>query len=105
MRFLIQFKLNVWVSMVLSIQITKFKYYQYQMRAVMSNLMLAKVTHYTVLYSWIRELKKGQYPTQTNVMDFFLSTGIVNMILIYQAMVVDKTMFAECIPITKEFKR
>ena len=34
--------------MVLSIQIAKFKIRQYQLRAFPPNLMLAKVTHYTV---------------------------------------------------------
>ena len=34
--------------MTLSIQITKFKSHQYRMRAVSPNLMLAKVTCYTV---------------------------------------------------------
>ena len=45
-----QFKLCVCMSMVLSIQITKFKFHQYKLRAVSSNLMLAKVTHHTVDY-------------------------------------------------------
>ena len=34
--------------MTLSIQIAKFKFRQYQLRAVSPNLMLAKVTRYTV---------------------------------------------------------
>ena len=34
--------------MMLSIQITKFKFRQYQLRAVLPDLMLAKVTRYTV---------------------------------------------------------
>ena len=34
--------------MMLSIQIAKFKFRQYQLRAISPNLMLAKVTHYTV---------------------------------------------------------
>ena len=43
-----KFKLNACVSVALSIQITKFKSHQYELRAVSPNLMLAKVTHYTV---------------------------------------------------------
>ena len=43
-----QFKLNTCVSMVLSIQIAKFNFRQYEQRAVLLNLMLAKVNHYTV---------------------------------------------------------
>ena len=34
--------------MTLSIQIAKFRFYQYQIRAISSNLKLAKVTRYTV---------------------------------------------------------
>ena len=37
--------------MELSIQIAKFKFHQYELRAVSPNLMLAKVTRYTV-YIW-----------------------------------------------------
>ena len=44
-----QFKLNVRVSMALSIQITKFKFHQYKLRAILPNLMLSKVTRYTVV--------------------------------------------------------
>ena len=36
--------------MMLSIQIAKFKFLHYQMRAVMPNLMFAKVTSSTVVY-------------------------------------------------------
>ena len=35
--------------MKLSIQIAKFKFCQYQLRAVSPNLMLTEVTHYTVV--------------------------------------------------------
>ena len=35
--------------MMLSIQIAKFKFYQYQLRAVSPNLMFAKLTRYTIL--------------------------------------------------------
>ena len=34
--------------MMLSIQIAKFKFHQYQLRAVSPNLMLTIITHYTV---------------------------------------------------------
>ena len=37
--------------MTLSIQIAKFKFHRYQMRAISPNLMLTKVTHYTIHYS------------------------------------------------------
>ena len=39
------------LPMMLSIQIAKFKFHQYQVRAVLPNLMLAKVTRYTVVHS------------------------------------------------------
>ena len=35
--------------MMLSIQIAKFKFRQCQLRAISPNLMLAKITRYTVL--------------------------------------------------------
>ena len=35
--------------MVGSIQITKFKFFQYHWRAISPNLMLAKVTRYTII--------------------------------------------------------
>ena len=35
------------MPMTLSIQITKFEFHQYEMRAVLPNLMLTKVTRYT----------------------------------------------------------
>ena len=40
--------INACVSMALSILIAKFKFHQYELRAVLPNLMLTKVTHYTV---------------------------------------------------------
>ena len=45
-----QFKLSICISMALSIQIAKFKFHQYELRAVSPNLMLAKVTHHPVDY-------------------------------------------------------
>ena len=36
--------------MTLCILIAKFKFHQYERRAVSPNLMLAKITRYTVLY-------------------------------------------------------
>ena len=41
--------------MVLSIQIAKFKFHQYELRAVSPNLMLTNVTRYTIslLYAFI----------------------------------------------------
>ena len=43
-----QFKLNAHAPMTLSIQIAKFKFHQYQLRAASPNLMLTKITCYTV---------------------------------------------------------
>ena len=43
-----QSKLNVCAPMTPSIQIAKFKFRQYQLRAVSPNLMLARFTRYTV---------------------------------------------------------
>ena len=37
--------------MALIIQITKFKFCQYQLRVVLPNLMLDKIIRYTVCYS------------------------------------------------------
>ena len=37
-----QFKLNAFLSMILSIQIAKFKFHQYQLRAISPNLTLTK---------------------------------------------------------------
>ena len=54
-----QFKLNACVSMALSIQITKFKFHQHELRAVSPNLMLAKVTCYTIYYRGL--VKKGPW--------------------------------------------
>ena len=39
---------NACVPMILSVQIARFKSHQYQHRAISPNLMLSKVTHYTV---------------------------------------------------------
>ena len=36
------------MPMTLNIQIAKFKFRQYQLRIILQNLMLAKITHYTV---------------------------------------------------------
>ena len=36
------------MPMALSIQIAKFKLYQYQLRAISPKLMLSNVSHYTV---------------------------------------------------------
>ena len=36
------------MPMMLSIQITKFKFHKYQLRAMWPNLMLTKLTRYTV---------------------------------------------------------
>ena len=44
-----QFKLNACVPMMLSIQIAKFKFCQYQLRAVSPSSMLAKVIRYAVV--------------------------------------------------------
>ena len=41
-------ELNAQAPMAVSIQIAKFKFFQYQWRAISPNLMLAKVTRYTV---------------------------------------------------------
>ena len=43
-----QFRLMYAHYMALRIQIAKFKFRQYQLRVNLPNLMLAKVTHYTV---------------------------------------------------------
>ena len=43
-----QSKLNACVPMILSNQITKFKFHQHQQRAISPNLMLIKLTHHTV---------------------------------------------------------
>ena len=45
------FKLNACAPMTLSIQIAKFKFRQYQLKAVSPNLMLAKVTRYLAFYT------------------------------------------------------
>ena len=44
-----QFKLNVCTPIMLSIQITKFKFRQYQLKAISPNLMLAKITRCMVI--------------------------------------------------------
>ena len=44
-------KLTACAPMTLSVQIAKFKFHQYQLRAILPNLMLAKLTHYTVFYN------------------------------------------------------
>ena len=41
---------------MLSIQIAKFKYCQYQMRTISPNLMLAKVTRYTVFIPFVKAI-------------------------------------------------
>ena len=43
-----QSNINAYVPMTLSIPIAKFKFHQHQLRAVSPNLMLAKLTRYTV---------------------------------------------------------
>ena len=46
-KFEITIKFNAHMPMTLSIQIAKFKFRQYQIRAVSPNLMFTKVTRYT----------------------------------------------------------
>ena len=55
-----QLKLNACVPMTVSIQIAKFKFQQYQLKAVSSNLMLAKVTCYTVVCNLYMKMVKGR---------------------------------------------
>ena len=45
--------------MTLSIQITKFKFHQYQLKAILPNLMLTKLTHYTVYRGMLTDLLLG----------------------------------------------
>ena len=45
-------ELNACTPMVVSVQIAKFKLRQYQWRAILPNLMLAKVTRYTVYFNY-----------------------------------------------------
>ena len=52
-----QILVNACMRMALSIQITKFKIRQYQLAAVSPNLMLAKVSCYTVLSIYIKSYK------------------------------------------------
>ena len=42
--------------MTLNIQLAKFKFHQYQTRAILLNFMLTKVTHYTVIIIWTPKL-------------------------------------------------
>ena len=42
-------KNNACTPMMQIIQITKFKSYQYQMRTISTNVMLAKTTHYNIM--------------------------------------------------------
>ena len=44
-----QFKVTAYTPLALSIQIAKFKIQQYQLRAILPNLILAKITRYTAL--------------------------------------------------------
>ena len=47
--------------MTLSIQITKFKFRQYQLRTISSNLMLVKLTCHTVVYKHVHVCESINY--------------------------------------------
>ena len=55
-----QFKLNAFMAMTLSVQNVNFKLHQYQQIAVLPNLMLAKVTRYTIYLSPRRKFSLWQ---------------------------------------------
>ena len=52
--------MNVCAHMVLRIQIIKFKFHQYLLRANLPNLMLAKLSHYTVFLKSCGYILLGQ---------------------------------------------
>ena len=68
--------------MMLSIQIAKFKFRQYQLRATLpNNLMLAKVTHYTVYAFILFILCRGKFsrgPIYTVSQQATIIKGIVS---------------------------